>query len=182
MTIQCSVYIATSVDGFIATSNGGIEWLKQPEYSTPIKGLSYDDFIATVDGLVMGRKTFEKVLSFDHWPYQNTPVIVLSSNHLTIPAHLLDAVRLDSGSPQEIVERLEKVGMRHLYIDGGATIQRFLEAKLINELTITRIPILLGSGIPLFGKTGSMQHLKLLEAISSESGIVQERYKIENVT
>lgn len=183
MTVKCSVYIATSVDGFIATPDGGIEWLAKPEYSaSPIRGLSYNDFIATVDGLVMGRKTFEKVLSFDNWPYQNTPVIVLSSTHLTIPPHLLEAVSLDSGTPQEIIARLEKAGMRHLYIDGGTTIQHFLEAKLINELTITRIPILLGAGIPLFGNKGSMQNLKLLETIASESGIVQERYKIENVT
>lgn len=180
MTIKCSVYIAASVDGFIATPEGGIEWLERPEYSAaPMRGLSYDEFIATVDGLVMGRKTFEKVLRFESWPYKSTPVIVLSSTSLTIPSHLADALRLESGTPQEVVGRLEKAGMRHLYIDGGVTIQRFLQANLIHELTITRIPVLLGAGLPLFGNTGPVKRLKLLEAIASENGFVQERYQIE---
>lgn len=182
MTIKCSTYIAASVDGFIATPDGGIEWLERPEYSAvPMRGLGYDEFIATVDGLVMGRKTFEQVLRFGSWPYKGTPVVVLSSTGVTVPPHLVDAVSLESGAPQEVVDRLEKAGMRHLYIDGGVTIQRFLEAKLINEMTITRIPVLLGAGLPLFGNTGPVQRLKLLEAVASESGFVQERYKVESV-
>lgn len=183
MTTKCSVYIAVSVDGFIATLDGGIAWLERPEYSSaPMKGLGYDEFIATVDALVMGRNTFEKVLTFGVWPYEGTPVVVLSSTDLAIPAHLGDAVKLESGEPQEIVERLAKAGMRHFYIDGGVTIQRFLEAKLVNELTITRIPVLLGTGLPLFGNSGRKQKLELLEAVASDNGFVQERYKIKNVT
>lgn len=181
MTMKCSVYIAASVDGFIATVEGGIEWLERPEYSlAPMKGLSYDEFISTVDAIVMGRNTFEKVLTFGAWPYEGTPVIVLSSADLAIPKHLGDAVRRESGEPQEIVQRLAKAGMHHLYIDGGVTIQRFLKNKLIDELTITRIPVLLGTGLPLFGNAGSEQKLKLLEATASENGFVQERYAIEN--
>lgn len=179
MGIKCSVYIATSVDGFIATSEGGLEWLEKPEYfAVPMKGLSFSDFLSTVDGLVMGRKTFEKVLTFGHWPYEGTPVVVLSSNEIEIPSHLANAVRLESGMPQEILERLATAGCRHMYIDGGITIQRFLKAKLINEITITRIPVLLGSGLPLFGNTGAEQKLKLLEAVASDNGFLQERYEI----
>ncbi|PAU75416.1 dihydrofolate reductase family protein [Halomonas salipaludis] len=182
MTIKCSVYIAASVDGFIATPDGGVEWLEKPEYSAvPMEGLSYDEFISTVDALVMGRNTFEKVLTFGAWPYEGTPVVVLSSAELAIPEHLGDAVRHESGEPKEIVERLAKAGMRHLYIDGGVTIQRFLKDKLINELTITRIPVLLGAGLPLFGDAGPEQKLKLSQATASDNGFVQERYIVENV-
>jgi len=181
MNIKCSVYIAASVDGFIATPDGGVEWLDWPEYSAaPLRGLSFAEFTTTVDGLVMGRKSFEKVLSFGSWPYEGIPVVALSSTNVTVPPHLVDAVRLESGAPQEIVERLAKAGMRHLYIDGGVTIQRFLQAKLIHELTITRIPVLLGAGIPLFGNAGPVQKLTLLEAVASENGFVQERYRVES--
>jgi len=180
MNIQCSVYIAASVDGFIATPDGGVEWLDWPEYSAaPLRGLSFAEFTATVDGLVMGRKTFEKVLSFGSWPYEGIPVVVLSSTGVTVPPHLVAAVRLESGPPQEIVERLAQAGMRHLYIDGGVTIQRFLQAGLIDELILTRIPVLLGAGLPLFGNAGPLQRLKLLEAVASDNGFVQERYRVE---
>lgn len=182
MTIKCSVYIAASVDGFIATLDGGIEWLEKPEYSSaPMEGLSYDEFISTVDALVMGRNTFEKVLTFEAWPYEGMPVVVLSSTDLAIPEHLRDAVRHESGEPNEIVERLAKADMRHLYIDGGVTIQRFLKDKLINELTITRIPVLLGAGLPLFGGAGPEQKLKLAHVTASDNGFVQERYIVESV-
>lgn len=146
-----------------------------------MNGLGYDKFISAVDALVMGRNTFEKVLTFGSWPYKGTPVVVLSSADLAIPAHLGDAVRHESGEPKEIVERLAKAGIQHLYIDGGVTIQRFLKEKLIDELTITRIPVLLGSGLPLFGDSSPAQKLSLLEAIGSDNGFVQERYKVESV-
>ena len=179
MKCRCSVYIAASVDGFIATPDGGIEWLELPEYAaTPMRGLSYEAFIATVDALVMGRRFFEKVLSFSSWPYEGTPVVVLSSTGIKIPSHLADAVRTESGHPEQIVQRLAESGARHLYIDGGITIQRFLDAGLIDELTITRIPVLLGAGVPLFGNTGSEQKLVLIEAVASDNGFVQERYRV----
>lgn len=180
MTCRCSVYIAASVDGFIATPDGGVEWLELPEYAaTPMRGLQYETFIATVDALVMGRHSFEKVLSFGSWPYEGTPVVVLSSSGLVIPSHLAGTVRTESGHPVHIVQRLAESGARHLYIDGGITIQRFLDAGLIDELTITRIPVLLGAGIPLFGNTGSEHKMVLIEAVASDNGFVQERYRVE---
>lgn len=183
MSVKCSVYIATSVDGFIAKPDGDIEWLHRPEYfGAAIEGLSYDDFISTVDALVMGRNSFEKVLSFGSWPYEATPVIVLSSRELNIPRHLKGAVRSESGSPAELVSRFESEGMQHLYIDGGATIQRFLQAGLIHEITITRIPVLLGAGIPLFGSLGIEVPLRLVAATSSDNGFVQVRYEITSST
>ena len=179
MTATCSVYIATSVDGFIAKPDGSIDWLHHPDYSGGrLNGLSYEEFISTIDALVMGRHTFEKVLSFKSWPYENVPVTVLTSRSLDIPHHLLSTVSVDQGTPHDIVARLSADGKEHLYIDGGITIQRFLAAGLIRELTITRIPILLGEGIPLFGASGPAQLLQLMAVTQSENGMVQVRYSI----
>ncbi|WP_421773692.1 dihydrofolate reductase family protein [Gracilimonas sp.] len=180
--MKCSVYIATSTDGYIAKPDGGIEWLHRAEYADATNlGLVYTDFISTVDAIVMGRHSYEKVLTFDEWYYEDMEVIVLTTQDLTIPDHLNEngKVRFESGTPQEIVAKLSGEGKQHLYIDGGITIQRFLEAKLINELTITVIPILLGKGIPLFGKGSVEQPLELIDVFSSDSGTVQKRYKIK---
>jgi dihydrofolate reductase len=178
--VKCSAFVAISVDGFIAASDGGLDWLDKPEFAPDrIKGLSYAEFIADVDGVVMGRKTFEKVLSFDPWPYGAMPVLVLSSTDVHIPTHLLEKVQCRSGAPQEIVAHLRSIGMRHLYVDGGLTIQRFLDANLIDEITLTRIPVLLGHGIALFGPSQQHNTLRLIDVAVSDSGIVQERYRVE---
>ncbi len=183
MKVKCSVYIAASVDGFIAKPDGDIDWLLRPEYvATEMKGLRYDQFISTVDAVVMGRHSFDKALSFSSWFYEGTLVIVLSSNQLVVPDHLKGKVRVLAGTPQTIVSQLASEGKSHLYIDGGITIQRFLEAKLIDEITITRIPILLGNGVSLFGTTGAEQPLRLIEAVASDNGFVQERYEVQSVT
>ncbi|MEX2601803.1 MAG: dihydrofolate reductase family protein [Balneolaceae bacterium] len=180
--MKCSVYIATSVDGFIAKPDGDIEWLHRSEYGDAAKlGLVYTEFISTVDAIVMGRHSFEKVLTFNEWYYEDTEVIVLTTRDLTVPENLTGKVRIESGAPQEIVAKLAGEGKKHLYIDGGITIQRFLEAKLINELTITVIPILLGRGIPLFGKGTMEQSLELIDVFTSASGTVQKRYKVKPV-
>jgi dihydrofolate reductase len=177
--MKCSVYIATSADGFIAKPDGDVEWLMRPEFEDAGKlGLVYNKFISTVDAIVMGRHTYEKALTFDKWYYEGTEVIVLTTQDLKVPEHLTGKVRFESGSPKKIVEKLTKEGKKHLYIDGGITIQKFLEAKLINELTITVTPILLGSGIPLFGNSGGVQSLELIEVFTSDSGTVQKRYRV----
>lgn len=180
MGIKCSVFIATSVDGYIAGPKGDISWLENPDYaSTKPPGLSYDDFISTVDGIVMGRNTFEKVLTFGSWPYEKTPVFVLTSRKLKIPDHLNGKVYIESGPPTEVAERLARKSKKHLYIDGGVTIQRFLNSGLIDELTITIIPVLLGEGIPLFSKSIPNQ-LRLMDTKSASNGFVQIRYRVNN--
>jgi dihydrofolate reductase len=180
--MKCSVYIATSADGFIATPDGGIEWLLRSEYADAAKvGLVYNEFISTIDAIVMGRHSYEKVLTFDEWYYEGTEVIVLTSQDLTVPEKLTGKVSFQSGTPQEIVARLAKEGKKHLYIDGGITIQKFLEARLIHELTITVIPTLLGNGIPLFGNGGSEQPLELIDVFTSKKGSVQKRYRVKSV-
>jgi dihydrofolate reductase len=181
MSIRCSVYIAASVDGFIARPDGDIEWFHKSEYASPDKlSLSYDEFIATVDGLIMGRRSFEKVLSFSMWPYEDVPVIVLSSLIIEIPDDLRGKVKVDRGDPIDIVSRLQSEGKKHLYIDGGETIQRFLQSGLITEITVTQIPVLLGAGIPLFGSINAEIPLKHLETASSSNGFVQSRYQVLN--
>ncbi|HYR43212.1 MAG TPA: dihydrofolate reductase family protein, partial [Terriglobia bacterium] len=146
--VKASVFIGTSLDGFIARLNGDLDFLP-PGGGEPH---GYDEFIATVDALVIGRKTFETVLTFDRWPYGEKPVFVLSTRPLA-RAPLGAVVERMSGDPQEIVSQLDARGIRHVYVDGGITVQRFLQAGLIQRLIITRVPVLIGEGIPLFGVT-----------------------------
>ncbi|BDB20466.1 dihydrofolate reductase [Pseudomonas sp. CYM-20-01] len=179
MDIKCSVFIAASVDGFIARPDGDIDWLHRPEYETAkLNGVTYESFIATVDALVMGRKTLEKVLSFAEWPYEGTPVIALFHQPLQIPAHLEGKVEVMAGDVTSLVATLAERGMKHLYIDGGQTIQAFLEAGLMNELIITRIPVLLGQGIPLFSQIGRELELRHIGTHESDNGFVQSRYQV----
>ena len=118
MTAPCPGFCAASVDGFIAREDGDIEWLHSPEYECPaLNGLSYEDFMSSVDGLVMGRKTLDKVLSFPEWPYENKPVIVLSRLGVTLPESLHGKVDVLAGDPAFIVKQLAARGMKHLYID-----------------------------------------------------------------
>ena len=172
----CMVYVAASVDGFIARPDGDVQWLQRPEYSVEaMKGLSYEQFITDIDAVVMGRNTFEKVLGFGEWAY-DIPVVVLTTRDLKIPDRLKGLVSVDAGNPEDIINRLAQKKLKRLYIDGGLTIQEFLLADCIDELIITRIPVLLGSGIPLFSMAGAERTLKLLNAVSSKNGFVQERY------
>ncbi len=177
--VRCSVYIAASVDGFIARSDGDVRWLERPEYATEESyGLSYGEYIATVDALVMGRHTFETVLTFAEWPYEGVPVVVLTRRGLRIPDSLEGKVRVDGGAPVEVIRRLAERGARHLYIDGGATIRGFLRADLIDEITVTWIPVLLGAGISLFRGLGVERDLVHLETHTAGNGFVQSRYRI----
>jgi dihydrofolate reductase len=171
--MKASVFIATSLDGFIARPDGALDWL--PEDPEPH---GYDEFIATVDAIVMGRNTFEIVLGFAAWPFGVKPVIVLSSKPSEIVAPQGAVCEAMSGTPHQIVARLAERGFNHLYIDGGVTIQRFLEAGLIQHLTITRIPVLLGNGIPLFGPLSRDIRLEHIATRSYPSGIVQSEYGI----
>jgi dihydrofolate reductase len=152
MLAKCSVFIATSLDRFISRDDGSIDWLMRANtLAPPGEDCGYKSFMSTVDSLVMGRHSFEKVLSFDPWPYEDLPVTIMSSQAIKIPDHLKKSVLISSESPIELVKRLTNKGFKHLYIDGGMTIQKFIVDNLINELTITLIPVLLGSGRSLFG-------------------------------
>jgi len=142
-------YIATSLDGYIARTNGDISWLNEipnPENSD----FGYSEFISKIDAIIMGRNTFEKVLEFDDWPY-GRKVFVLSNTLKNVPEYLIDRVEIVSGDLKTILEDLKKRELKNLYVDGGKTIQSFLKEDLIDEMIITTVPILLGDGIPLFG-------------------------------
>ena len=144
------VYIAMSLDGFIATREGNLDWLD--EIPNPDNNdYGFVEFMSGIDALVMGRKTFEKVLTFRVWPYAK-PVFVLSRSKINIPTDLEGKAETITGTPKKIVEQLKEFGHQNLYIDGGKTIQGFLEEDLIDEMIITTVPILLGDGISLFGK------------------------------
>jgi dihydrofolate reductase len=172
--MSASVFIATSLDGYIARPDGGLDWLPGDE----VEPHGYEEFIASVDALVMGRNTYETVLGFGVWPYGKTPVIVLSST-MTDPKAPEGAVcEAMSGAPEEIVARLGERGLHNLYVDGGVTIQRFLEAGLIGRLIVTRIPVLLGSGIPLFGPLSRDLKLEHVSTRAFASGLVQSEYRI----
>jgi dihydrofolate reductase len=173
--VTCSVFIATSLDGFIARDDGAIDWLPEPD---PAEDFGYGEFIASVDAIVMGRKTFELASSFDPWPYGETPVVVLSSGRIGIPRALRDTVEHMTGTPAEIVRGLGVRGFDHLYVDGGATIRGFLADGLIRRITLTRIPVLLGSGIPLFGPLEEDIQLHHVGSRVYENGLVQSTYEV----
>jgi dihydrofolate reductase len=139
----------------------------------------YEAFMARIDAIVMGRKTFEKVLSFDAWPYQK-PVFVLTNRHFKIQAELSDKIETMAGTPREVVDRLAKRGLLHLYVDGGQTIQGFLSAGLVDELIISQLPILIGNGIPLFGPLSADIRLRHLGTRTFPGGMIQSTYRVEN--
>jgi len=168
-----SVFIGTSVDGFIARPNGGLDFLP-PGGGEPH---GYKEFIATVDAIVIGRKTFETVLAMEDWPYGDKRVVVLSSRQLDLSA-TRGVVEQMAGSPAEIVSRLADSGARHLYIDGGITIQGFLRAGLIQRLIITRVPVLIGDGVPLFGTLPRDVQLRHIATRHYPSGLVQSEYEV----
>ena len=132
----------------------------------------------TVDVLVMGRNTFEAVLGFGQWPYGSKRVLVLSSRPIQIPEDQAGTVEWRSCSPAELVEELSESGVEHIYVDGGKTIQGFIDAGLIQEIIVTKIPVLIGSGIPLFGPLAADKQLAHIETRSFDNGLVQSKYKV----
>ena len=139
----------------------------------------YTEFMASVDALVIGRKTFEKVLTFETWPYGDKRVVVLSSRPVDVSAALGGVVEQMGGAPAEIVSRLAATGAHHLYVDGGITLQGFLRAGLIQRLIITRVPVLIGEGIPLFGALPRDVRLRHVATRHYPSGLVQSEYLID---
>jgi dihydrofolate reductase len=171
--MRASVFVGTSLDGFIARANGDFDFLDEGGGEPH----GYDEFMATVDALVIGRKTFETVLAFEQWPYGKKPVFVLSTRPLP-PAPPEAVVEHLSGEPAEIWSELAARGIQHIYVDGGITIQRFLRAGLVQRLIVTRVPVLIGQGIPLFG---ALPHDVILRHVATRQyagGLVQSEYVV----
>lgn len=174
--MKVSVYIATSVDGFIAGTRGEIDWLQNPAYAIAGEDFGYAEFMSGVDAIVMGWNTFAKVLEFPEWPYGKTPVVVLSSSTRKIPQGI--PAEISCETPAEITARLRLAGFQRIYVDGGKVISAFLAAQLVTDLTLTRIPLLLGEGIPLFSAPARQTGLRHSSTRVWPNGFVQSLYQV----
>ncbi len=172
--MRFSVFIGTIVDGFIARPNGDLDFL--PADGGEPHG--YEEFMADIDTLLIGRKTYETVLAYPDWPYGKRRVVVLSSRKLDFSGVRGGTVEQMSGSPAEIAQKLEASGARNVYVDGGVTIQGFLRAGLIQRLIITRVPVLIGEGIPLFGSLPQDVRLRQVETRHYAGGLVKTEYRV----
>ncbi len=172
--MKLSVFCGVSVDGFLARPNHALDFLHTGEQEPH----GFEKFYGSVDVVVIGRKTFEVVLTFGKWLYGKKPVVVLSSRPLDFSSVKGGVIEQISGEPAEIVTRLKAQGFKHAYIDGGITIQRFLAAGLIDRLVITRVPVLIGEGIPLFGPVPRDIGLRHVATRRYRGGLVQSEYKV----
>lgn len=174
--MKTSVFVGVSVDGFIARPDGGLDFLD----AGGSEAHGYEEFIATVDTIVMGRKTFETVLGFGTWPYGERRVVVLSSQPADLATAAARGGRVEqmSGPPADVLSRLAAQGTAHVYVDGGVTIQGFLRAGLVQRLVITRVPILIGDGIPLFGALPRDVRLRHVGTRAYAGGLVQSEYEV----
>ncbi|WP_068087010.1 dihydrofolate reductase family protein [Polycladidibacter stylochi] len=171
------VFMAMSVDGFIAGPNDELDWLNAAAVEGEDTG--FNDFMARVDGLLMGRKTFDVVRGFGEWVY-NKPAIILS-RHLSgaeLDSSLTDKVEIKDLSPQQAMDYAQSLGWKNVYVDGGQLVQAFLNAGLIETLTITQVPIVLGNGKRMFGSMPRSIKLTLQGTKSFPSGLVQTSYKV----
>ncbi|HNR55593.1 MAG TPA: dihydrofolate reductase family protein [Flavobacteriales bacterium] len=176
MPTSCSVFCGLSLDGFIARPDGALDFL-EGDGSAEMGDHGYEAFMAGIDAIVMGRNTFEVVLGFGNWPYAKK-VFVLSSGQVDLSIARAQGadVELLNAPPEEVVRQLAERGHRSLYIDGGGTVQRFLRAGLIDRLIVTRLPVLIGQGIPLFGPLDQDIRLRLLSSRTFPGGLVQSEY------
>jgi dihydrofolate reductase len=182
--MRASVYIATTLDGFIARENGELDWLPGSDRQVPVdsenEDFGFNAFMEAIDVLVMGRNTYELAISTGMWPYGNKRVIVLSNTLRNLADGVPNTVELKSELPNDLYNNLKNSGAKHLYIDGGKTIQGFLHSGLIDEIILTRVPVLIGKGIPLFGSLNSDKKLKHIETRAYKNGFVQSRYEVIN--
>jgi len=170
--MRCSVFVGTSLDGFIARRDGAYDFLGEGGEEH-----GYVEFMASIDTLLIGRNTFDVVAKMSEWPYGGKRVVVLT--HRPLEASGFGArVEPMSGDPNEIASRLAASGAKHVYVDGGETVQEFLRAGLIHDLTITRVPVLIGEGIPLFGRVLKDIPLRHVRTRDYKSGLVSSVYEV----
>ena len=171
--MRLSAFVGTSLDGFIARRNGQYDFL--PADGGEPHG--YVEFIASVDTILIGRNTFEVVLKLPVWPYSDKRVVVLSHRPLDFGG-CTGKLEQMSGDPVQIVRELAASGCRHIYVDGGITVQDFLRAGQIHDITITRVPVLIGEGIPLFGSVPRDIQLQHISTRQYQSGLVTSEYEV----
>lgn len=178
MLPECTAFFAMSLDGFVSRSDGSIDWLDAAVAAAgPGSDLGFGALLASVDGLVMGRVTFEQVLQFDGWPYGDLPLHVVTRTGTRIPDHLAATVTQSSEQPSDLVARLGREGRHHLYVDGGQLLADFLSADLIDRLIITLIPVMLGEGRRPFGPLPGDRAWRHLSTEADLRGFVQLRYR-----
>lgn len=169
---KISIYIAVSIDGYIARKDGGLDWL---EYGhTGDEDYGFKKFINSIDALILGRNTYEVVCAFGEWPYKGKRVIVLSDTLKEVR----EEAELFCGQLTNLVSMLHSKGIKHVWIDGGITVSKFLELGLVDEITISVIATILGSGIPLFNVMNREHRCRLLSTQSYPSGLVQLKYEV----
>lgn len=171
--MKTKIFVGVSLDGFIARKNGDFDWLSRFANEEAIQ--SYKKFISGIDAIVIGRGTFEAVLKFPTWPY-NQPVFVLSSSIKQLPDKLKDKAILLSLKPQEALHIFSQKGFQNIYVDGGKVIQEFLRAGLVDEITISHAPVLIGSGIPLFGYLENDISFEHINTEVFSNGLVRSHY------
>ena len=173
---KISIYIAMSIDGYIARKDGGLDWLEYGHIGDEDYG--FKKFINGIDALVLGRNTYEVVSSFEKWPYEGKRVIVLSNtlNEVRKEAELF------SGQLSHLTSMLHSEDIKHVWVDGGITVSKFLEAGLVDDITISVISVVLGSGIPLFSIMDKEHKCRLLSTQSYPSGLVQLKYEIAHAS
>lgn len=176
--LKVSVFMAKSLDGFIARPDGDVSWLHSGAPLPEGDDAGYAAFFASIDVMVMGRGSFEKVLTFDPWPYGKMPVIVMSSSLTEVPETLRDTVQIDRSAPGELLNKLANRGFKHVYLDGGRVILSFLQAGLVDEMTLTTLPVLIGAGRPLFGELDHDIRLDHVRTHAWDNGMVQSTYKL----
>lgn len=191
--MKCSVFIAPSVDGYIATEDGGVGWLEtagkelsDEESSSELMkqaNMSFQNYIKTVDCMIMGSNLMEVISNFnltpEQWPYGDTRIIVLSTTQTKPPENLTTKVEMYAGAIPELIKQLEREGYKHAYIDGGKIITLFLSLELIDEMTLTIAPVLLGSGVPLFGKLSKQIILVDAQATAFPNNFIELKYKVQ---
>ena len=172
--MKTTAYIGTSLDGFIARKDGEIDWLIQ--FDSSEINQSYTDFVSDIDAIVIGRGTFEKVVTFPTWFYQQK-VFVLSTQIKKIPNNLKEKVTVLSMKPKELLNYLSDKGYSNIYVDGGKVIQNFLTENLLDTLIITTVPVLIGDGIPLFGQLDHDITFKHVKTNIFSNGLVKSHYE-----
>ncbi len=173
---RCSVFIATSLDGYIARPNGTFDFLSIVE--RPDEDYGFAEFFASIDAMVIGRNTYETALGFPEWPYAGKRCIVLT--HREAPS--LHGEQFFAGEPEALLEQLALAGAQRIYVDGGAVIREFLASNLIDDLTLSIVPVLLGRGVSLFGSEVPEQRLTLKSCKAYDAGLVQLCYGRDGVT
>ena len=172
--MKLSVFCGISVDGFLARRDDTLDFLDHGGQEPH----GFEEFLAGIDVIVMGRRTLDVVLTFGTWPFGKKPVVVLTSRPVDFSSRAGAVLERMSGEPAAIVDALRARGFTHAYIDGGVTIQRFLAAGVVNRLVINRVPMLIGEGIPLFGPLPHDIELRHVATRAYSGGLVQSEYEL----